>query len=60
MMQQMRALLIGSVCLLVGCGGAAVGKLPGSASAPSKLEKELKTTTMPEVRFEAEEGAGKP
>src|SRR5258706_5497082 len=40
MMQQMRVLLIGSVCLLTGCGSALVVK-PKTAAQPAHAEAEL-------------------
>jgi cellulose synthase operon protein C len=41
MMPAMRALLLGSVCLLGGCGGAAVGSSPRATAASSAAVKEL-------------------
>jgi cellulose synthase operon protein C len=41
MMQPMRALLIGGVCLLTGCGSAAVGKPQTASTAPAHAEREL-------------------
>jgi predicted Zn-dependent protease len=41
MMQVMRTLVIGSVCLLTGCGGAALQAPPTKAPASARAEKEL-------------------
>src|SRR5690242_7963244 len=41
MMKVMRTLVIGSVCLLTGCGGAALQTPPTKAPAPARAEKEL-------------------